>query len=1082
MPDLKLFLLGAPRITLAEQPLELPRRKVMALLAYLAVTRRRHSRDRLATLLWPESSQKAARGALRRELHALTTLLGDTLFNNTTEMVELHAEAAIWVDTLTFQHLAQRGADHDHAIDTACDQCQAALVQALALYTDDFLAGFTLPDATDFDEWQRFEAEGLRRAFAGLLAKLIHWQREQGEYAQAITYARRWLALDTMQESVHRELIELYALAGEEAAALRQYNECVQILDQELGAPPAAETVALAEAIRGRRFPQTPHPRQRPPTTPSRPTRSVVLPQPLIPLVGRQTEWRNLQDAWTIAQQRGVHCVVITGEAGIGKTRLAEEMAVWAQQQEIATAQTRAYAAQGELAYAAVVALLRTAPLQRHIHTRDSVCLSHLSRLLPELRETYPTLPQPEPVMDSWQRQQLFAALAQLYSAASEPFLLIFDDLQWADRETLEWLHYLIATLSQRADRDSTPLRLLLVGTLRTGEVGVDHLVYRLLRGLQRDEHLTQIDLTPLDKADAATLAGEVATRPLTPTLLARLQQQTAGNPLYIVESVRTALLPTVPEATGAYHKGGEAPTNQIATSRLSPLIGDESEATEQAKQTQAQLGEPITALPPKVYAVIQARLQQLSAQAQELTALAAVIGRAFSLDLLTLATQLPEEALALAVDELWEHQIIREQGDERYDFSHDRIRDVAYSQIGPGRRRLLHRYVAEALEKVQAERLAEVSSELARHYAQAGLYKRALAYYAQAAGAAQQIGACTEAIALLQHGIALLPKLPDTIERKAQELTFLLQLSALQRTVFGYAAAAHGQTLARARILCHELNKQEALHHLLMGLYTHYFGRGAIHESKSIAEELLTLANERQDLMALEEAHHAMGSHLFALGNFPAAHDHFQRGIAAYDPQRHTQHVAHFGFNLGCFSRAFDTHVLWMLGEREKAAQQMRATIEHARALGHPFTLALVLAYSAMLHQFGGEPATVVATTTEALALCHKHGITYYEVWCTLLHTWAVASQSGDPAGPATMQQALARFRATESGVRLPYYLSLFAELHLQHHQLEEGLAVLTEAEQLAVDQGESWWLAKIYQLRGEIDHRIGCLSRRDE
>ncbi|MEZ4734238.1 MAG: AAA family ATPase [Caldilineaceae bacterium] len=1051
MSDCKLFLFGAPRLTDEGQVVDLPRRKVMALLAYLVVTRQRHSRDRLATLLWPESSQSAARGALRRELHTLTSLLGEGWLSSSWETVELQPAEAIWSDVVAFRLLAQAGADHAHEPEVACSRCIKSLTEAVALYTADFLAGFHLPDAIEFDEWQRFEGDSLRRDFAGVLTQLVHWHRTQKEYTPAIAYARRWLALDTLQEPVHRALMELYALAGEETAALRQYETCVRILAEEFGAPPAAETVALAEAIRGRRWIQAPQFRQRAETIPARPARSATLSQPLIPLVGRQTEWGNLQRAWARAQQRGAHCVVITGEAGIGKTRLAEEMAVWVQQQGIDAAQTRAYAAQGELAYGAVVELLRTAPLQQRLNTLAPLWLAHLSRLLPTLRETHPNLPQLESVMDSWQRQQLFAALAQLCCAEAAPFLLVFDDLQWADRETLEWLHYLITTIHQQAAQSSTPLYLLLLGTVRTGEVSADHPVYRLLRSLQRDEHLTQIDLMPLDHEATAMLACKIAPQPLSPTLLARLQQQTAGNPLYIVESVRTALLPRAPEETG-----------QTAGAHALP-------------------GEPATALPPKVYAVIQTRLQQLSAQAQELTALAAVIGRAFSLDLLIAAAPLAEESVTVAVDELWERQLIREQGDGRYDFSHDRIRDVAYSQIGPARRRLWHRRVAEALEMIYAEQIELISGELAAHCVQAGLVKRAVDYYQRAANAAQQVGAYQEGITLLQQGLTLLPKLPETLERKAQELALLLQLAPLQRTASGYAAAVHGQTLARARTLCQALNKPTVLHHVLMRLYTHYFGRGAIRQSQMVAQELLATAQQTSDPMALEEAHHAMGSHLFALGDFAAAHQHFQQGMTAYDPQRHPDHITYFGFNLCCFTRAFDTHALWMGGTPAAAFQQLATTIGQARALDHPVTLALVLAYGAMLHQFQHTPATVQALAAEALAICRKHGIVYYEVWCTLLHTWAVAIQHNDPAEVATMQQTLARFRATESGIRLPYYLSLLAELHLHHNQLEAGLAVLAEAEQVATNEGESWWLAEIYRLRDEVNRRINSLSRRE-
>ncbi|MCB0064410.1 MAG: hypothetical protein KDE19_19935, partial [Caldilineaceae bacterium] len=307
----------------------------------------------------------------------------------------------------------------------------------------------------------------------------------------------------------------------------------------------------------------------------------------------------------------------------------------------------------------------------------------------------------------------------------------------------------------------------------------------------------------------------------------------------------------------------------------------------------------------------------------------------------------------------------------------------------------------------------------------------------------------------------------------------------------FGYAAAAHGQTLERASVLCRELHKQESLPHVLMGLYTHCFGRGAIKQAQSTAEELLQVAQQTQDPMALEEAYHAMGSHRFALGDFQTAHDYFQQGVAIYDPQRHEQHTAGFGFNLGCFTQAFDAHALWMLGAEEDALQQLTASVDHARALSHPYTLALVLAYGAMLHQFCGRPNAVAALATEALAICRKHGIAYYEVWCTMLHTWAVAMQEESDEKLDFLRETIARFRKTESGIRLPYYLYLLADLYLQQGLCEPALATLAEAAAVAAGHGEVWWLTNIHRLQDEIscidkgagdDKRVTPIRRRGE
>ncbi|MEZ4620241.1 MAG: BTAD domain-containing putative transcriptional regulator [Caldilineaceae bacterium] len=648
----------------------------------------------MATLLWPESSQQAVRGALRRELHVLNKQFGASCFRTSWEMVGIAPTAVIWNDVAIFRQLVAKEIQQSQAESVLSTAWKDDLLAATALYTGDFLAGFSLPDAEEFEAWQRFEAERLRRAFTGALANVIQWYRQQGNYSAAIPHALRWLAMDTLHEPAHRALMELYAMAGDATAALRHYDECQRILQQELGVPPAAETTALYDSIRNRHVVppiEKTDPLPPPPVATAFSPTAPPTAQPRIPLIGRRLEWQQLQNSWSTAQQNGAHCVIIAGEAGIGKTRLAEELLAWAGQHQIAAAQTRSYAAQGELAYAAVSELLRTKPFQRCVQLLDDAALTHLSRL-------WPDLPQPEPVMDSWQRQQLFAALAQSCCVQTRPLLLFFDDLQWADRETLEWLHYLLTTIRHRAEQTHATHSLILVGTMRTGEVDAQHPVPRLLRTLARDDCLTQIDLAPLNPPAVQELANALAPVPFDSIVLEGLQRQTGGNPLFIVESIRT----------GLFQPGAEA----------APVMPG----------TALWLTERVPQLPPKVYGVIQARLLQLSPQAQEIAALAAVIGRAFSFDLLSAAATLPEITLATALDELWQRHILREQSPGSYDFDHDRIRDVAYSEIGPARRRLLHRQVVEALESSEADRLDTVSGELAAHCVQAGLIKRALA------------------------------------------------------------------------------------------------------------------------------------------------------------------------------------------------------------------------------------------------------------------------------------------------------------------------------------------------------------------
>lgn len=254
MSLLRVYLFGAPRLERDGESIPVQRRKAVALCAYLAVTNQPHSRDTLATLLWPEYDQSSARSNLRRDLSRLKDAVGeDILFIDRTQ-IGINPEAELWLDVAEFERRMATVQQHNHTPQQLCPECRTALNEAVALYTDDFLAGFHLTDSPDFDEWQFFQREGLQQLLAEALQSLIGWYASQEEFERGVEYGRRWLALDPLHEPAHRQLMRLYAWAGQQAAALRQYEECVRLLKEELDVEPEAKTEALYNAIKTRQL------------------------------------------------------------------------------------------------------------------------------------------------------------------------------------------------------------------------------------------------------------------------------------------------------------------------------------------------------------------------------------------------------------------------------------------------------------------------------------------------------------------------------------------------------------------------------------------------------------------------------------------------------------------------------------------------------------------------------------------------------------------------------------------------------------------------------------------------------------
>jgi DNA-binding SARP family transcriptional activator len=971
---LRVELLGSFRLTYDGQPVAGVHSRQQALLACLLLNRGRPlPRPHLAVLFWPDSTDSQALTNLRRELHNLRRALPEA-----DRLLLIEPASVGWregrpsCDVGDFEAGVQRGSLDD-------------LQDAVRVY-----AGDLLPEC--YDDWIAPERERLRAMMTDALKRLVAGLQERRAYAEATAHARRLIALNPLEEDAYRSLIRLCALQGDRAGALRAYHTVATVLQRELQVEPDAETRAIYERLLGAEE----APRQRP------------VPADTTPLVGREAEWKRLLAAWHTAARGGALMTLIRGEAGIGKTRLAEELAGWCSRQGIAVARTRTYATEGGLAYSPVTEWLRSDALRPGLSRLDAPWLLEVARLLPEVAVDRPDLPRPEPMTESWQRQRLFDGLARAILSVPRPLLLILDDLQWCDRDTLDWLYYLLRSHAEE--------KLLIAGTLRTEEAADNPAISYVLPHMRALDRLVEIDLGPLTEAETAALAAHVARRSLDPQAATDLFRRTEGHPLFVVEMARVE-----PEGSAS--------------------------------------------VPPKVQAVIRARLSRLSQHAGDLARLAAVIGRDFSLGVLREASDLDEKALVAALDELWQRRIIRERGTDRYDFSHDRVREVAYAETGPAARRLLHKRVAQALELIHGADLDRVSAQLAAHHEQAGQTAKAVQFYRRAADVAGRVSASAEAIRHLTRALTLLRALPGDLELDRELLAIQLAIAAPLNAVYGYPSPQFESALERARELGHGLGDTRAVVRSLAGLFTVHFVRGNIRKSRELGGEALRLVPGHTSLLPV--AHYAAAGALTSLGELRAARHHFEQAIASYTPG--DSHPVLPGLDALTFSAAWEAHTLWLLGYPDQAVARSQEAIAWAERLNLPHSLTLAHAYAALTRQFRGDREAARGHVEAVNDLCARYGFAYYGDWATIINGWMVSADRPDDA-VAMIRQGLAGLRGLGAETRRPYYLSLLAGALATAGHTDEAHAVLDAALATAAQNADLWWSAELHRQRGAL------------
>jgi class 3 adenylate cyclase/predicted ATPase/DNA polymerase III delta prime subunit len=761
------------------------------------------------------------------------------------------------------------------------------------------------------------------------------------------------------------------------------------------------------------------------------------------PLVGRDEEIELLRRRWEQAKSGEGRVVLISGEPGIGKSRLTAALSAHIESEP--HTRLRYFCSphhQDSALYPFIAQLERAAGFARDDTvdarlgklrallapgTRDDDDIALLSELL-----SLPSSAADLNLSPQRKREKLLEALLNQLEAEARhwPVLMVFEDAQWIDPTSRELLDLSVDRVRH--------LPVLLAITFRP--------VFQPPWGGR--SHVMNLTLNRLGERDGETLVHKLAgDATLTAEIVGEIVERTDGVPLFVEELTKAVL-----ESAGQ-------------RDRVTAVLGAASHAAQ--------------SVPATLHASLMARLDRLGPAAKNVAQVGAAIGRDFSYELLAAAAPLAESDLQEALRRLVEAGLVFQRGvppAAEYLFKHALVQDTAYSTLLRGPRRALHRRIAEALEQRFPDVVETRPEIVAHHYGEAAIADKAITYWHLAGKLSVAKSAMREAIAQLRRGLGLLDGLSETRERNQLELDIHVTLIQALMARKGYADPETVAALERANWLVTETAAVGTPLHfsVLYGLWVSNNSAGAIAAGHEHATNFLSSAQSQPSSGPLLVGHRILAHSLIYSGDYRAALAHFETAASLYRPDEHRDSAFHYGQDIGVSAFVVLSWALWHRGYPDQSARAADRALAYSRELGHAHTLAHALGLAGMAAVFARDVDTVHTRSNDCVALASEHGFAHWAARGRILQGWAVAQRGEATTGIARIREGMAAEEATGARVYTPFDLALVAEALALAGKIEEGLATLDDALAKAAVSGERGWDAEIHRLRGELTGRL--------
>jgi len=755
----------------------------------------------------------------------------------------------------------------------------------------------------------------------------------------------------------------------------------------------------------------------------------------LTDLIGREDELAFLLERQRLAWKGVGQIVLISGEPGIGKSRLvtALEMRIANASHTLLHYQCSPYHTNSPL-FPFIAQLegalgfrtddsseKRLDKLEAHLgaapHVRDAIPLIAALLSIP-FGDRYPKL-APNPAQ---QRRRTFAALLDQFEglAHQKPVLFLFEDAQWADAASLELIDLTVERVRQ--------LPVLALFTVRPEFeprwVGLPNVSTLMLGRLSRNN----VESIVTQVAGGLALPTEV---------MSQIVAKTDGNPLFVEELTKTVLEGGIlVKDAGRYRLEG----------RLPPL-----------------------AIPTTLQDSLMARLDRL-APVKEIGQIGAAIGREFSYSLMREVVGRDEPSLKDALAKLEQAELVFRRGEPPeavYSFKHALVRDAAYESLLKSRRQHLHGQIARKMEEKFPDIVVSQPEIVAHHFAEAGLVEPAVAYWLKAGNLALGRSA-NAAVGHLEHGLKLIPRIDNPMLRNKLELLLQTSLGNSLRAIKGWSSDSVKKAYTRALQLCRETGLDEHTFPAVFGLWTWNFLRATLEEAQALAEHLLNTAENAGDSVYKVLAYEASGFTLFGQGKFAAAHTELERSISFCEDSSSASYLDLSAQDPRVHVRLYDGLTLCFLGFPDQALRLCADARRHADVSRHPFSEAMAQTISLRVHQLRGETAIVADQANAAITLCEEHEFVHYLAMSRILRGWARAQQGDFEEGIAEIQEGLDKERAIGALLFEAYSLGLLADACVKNKRYVQALEFVQQVN-LDEENTEHFYAAEIHRLLGE-------------